>query len=202
MRAPPKDRRPLFLPPLLLATSRGGAQRLPAAHRALTAAKSCTACSDPVECRFNAGWKCNQPSDGIVPLNAILVCSCANGVGTFANESMNCAPFPCPFPDRCLGNGTTCVDGATGPSCSLCSTRWYRWRDECRPCPDGVPPGIVLISVFAGIFVLWLGPKISKLTTPQAQAILKNLLSTFQYLSLSLTLRRPSSCASSLLCAR
>ena len=30
---------------------------------------------------------------------------------------------------------------------------------------------------------------VSKLTTPQAQAILKNLLSTFQYLSLSLTLR-------------
>ncbi len=37
--------------------------------------------------------------------------------------------------------------------------------------------------------MLWLGPKISKLTTPQAQAILKNMVSTFQYLSLSLTLR-------------
>ena len=60
---------------------------------------------DPVECRFNQGWKCNQPEGGIVPVNAILVCSCANGAGTFANESLNCAPFPCPFPDRCLGNG-------------------------------------------------------------------------------------------------
>ena len=144
---------------------------------------------DPIECRFSVGWQCNQPATGIVPLNAKLVCGCANGLGTFANESLNCLPFPCPFPDRCLGNGTTCVDGCTGPSCSLCSTRWYRWRDECRPCPEGIPPGLVLISVFAGIFVLWLGPKISKLTTPQAQAILKNLLSTFQYLSLSLTLR-------------
>ena len=144
---------------------------------------------DPITCRFDAGWQCNQPDIGIVPLNAKLICGCANGAGTFANESLNCLPFPCPFPARCLGNGTTCVDGATGPSCSLCSKRWYRWRDECRPCPEGIPPGIVLISIFAGVFVLWLGPKISKLTTPQAQAILKNLLSTFQYLSLSLTLR-------------
>jgi hypothetical protein len=124
---------------------------------------------DPVACRFDAGWQCNQPDGGVVPLNARLVCSCANGRGTFANESLACAPFACPFPDRCLGNGTTCVAGATGASCSLCAPRWYRFRDDCRPCPTGVPPGLVLLGILAGVFVMWIGPKLAKVTTPQAQ---------------------------------
>ena len=125
---------------------------------------------DPISCRFDAGWKCNQPDGGIVPLNARLVCSCANLAGTFANESLGCTAAACPFPARCLGNGTTCVDGATGPACSLCAPRWYRFRDDCLPCPHNVPPGLVLLLVGAGVFVLWLGPKIASLTTPQARA--------------------------------
>jgi hypothetical protein len=52
-----------------------------------------------------------------------------------------------------------------------------------------VPVGIVLIGIIVGLFALWLGPIISKLSTPQAQAIVKNIIATFQYLALSLTLR-------------
>ena len=144
---------------------------------------------DPITCRFNQGWQCNQPSDAIVPLNARLVCSCANAAGTYANESQGCVPTACPFEPRCLGNGTTCVKGTTGPLCTLCAPRHYRYRDDCRACPQGVPVGIVLIGIIVGLFALWLGPIISKLSTPQAQAIVKNIIATFQYLALSLTLR-------------
>ena len=71
---------------------------------------------------------------------------------------------------------------------ALCWLRlWHAWRTALK-FKNGVPPGVVLLATIVGVFSLWIGPKISKLSTPQAQAIVKNLIATFQYLALSLTL--------------
>jgi len=124
---------------------------------------------DPISCHFSVGWTCRQDPLGVVPTSATLVCSCANVAGTYANETLGCAPFACPFPARCLGNGTTCISGAVSTACSLCAKRYYRFNDDCRPCPNGIPIGLVLLLIGAGAFFLYIGPKIAKMTTPQAQ---------------------------------
>ncbi len=36
---------------------------------------------------------------------------------------------------------------------------FYRYRDECRPCPTGVPVSVVLLSIGVGVFLLYVGPK-------------------------------------------
>ena len=51
-----------------------------------------------------------------------------------------------------------------------------------------MPPGLILLLIFLGAFALWIGPKIATLTSPQAQAIFKNIISTLQYMSLGFSL--------------
>lgn len=60
---------------------------------------------------------------------------------------------------------------------------------SCRPCPTGVPISLVLLGVFLATFVVYLGPKLSKLTSPQALALLRSLVSYLQNLSLSFDIR-------------
>jgi hypothetical protein len=126
-----------------------------------------------------------------VPRAQHLFCWCTNGVGTFANESTGCTPEPCPYPPRCVdrldgvpNNGTTCVEGSTGLACVRCSRRWYRYRDDCLPCPIGVPKSVILLGVFAGVFLLYVGPALSRLASPQAVALLRSLVMYMQYLAL------------------
>jgi hypothetical protein len=77
---------------------------------------------------------------GQVPYNATVRCWCANDVGTLANVSDDCVAQACPFPGRCVAawpeaataNGTVCAAGADGPLCTVCITRWYKFRDEVR----------------------------------------------------------------------
>jgi hypothetical protein len=131
---------------------------------------------DDATCRFQAGWRCQQPGSpglpeagGTVPMpgpggtqtadtaGAVpLSCWCANPAGSWANTSTACAVAPCPYPERCVDatpgvahNGTVCARGSEGLACIRCSPRWYRSRDACLPCPAGVPAGVVLLSLFA-----------------------------------------------------
>jgi hypothetical protein len=108
-------------------------------------------------------------------------CWCANAPGTYANESFACVAEACPYPARCVargepGNGTACVSGAEGVACARCSRRWYRFRDECRPCPSGVPSSMVLLAVLAGAFVIFVGPALAQLASPAATALLRNIV--------------------------
>jgi hypothetical protein len=131
---------------------------------------------------------------GEVPLAQSITCWCANVAGTFANESFGCVAEPCPYRDRCLdrgepNNGTVCIVGSEGTACAKCSRRWYRFRDECRPCPTGVPVSVILLGLFLGFFIIVLGPKLAQLSSPQAVALLRNLVMYMQYLALSFTIR-------------
>ena len=70
----------------------------------------------------------------------------------------------------------------------LCAKRWYRYADECRECPKGVPVGVILLAVLGGGFLLYVSSMLSKFTTPQAVALLRSLIQYLQYLSLSLSI--------------
>jgi hypothetical protein len=131
-----------------------------------------------------------------VPYNATLACWCANAAGTFTNTSLDCVSAPCPFPGRCVDasplarrNGTVCSRGAGGAACTVCSLRYYRYRDECRACPTGVPVSVILLAIGLCVFVLIVGPALSQLASPAAVALLRSLLTYLQYLSLSLDIR-------------
>jgi hypothetical protein len=125
---------------------------------------------------------------GEVPMHGSIVCWCINAAGTYANESSRCIAEACPYAGRCVArfpelveaNGTRCTDGSEGVACVTCSRRWYRFRDECRPCPVGVPVSVVLLAIGAGVFLIYLGPKLSKLASPQAVALLRSLVMYLQ----------------------
>jgi hypothetical protein len=132
---------------------------------------------------------------GEVPLERSFSCWCSNPAGTYANLSTGCAAEVCPYPNRCVdgsatrNNGTVCTTGAEGIACISCSKRYYRFRDECRKCPEGVPVSIVLLAIGVGVFLLFIGPRLSKLASPQAAALLRSFVMYLQYLSLSLDIR-------------
>ncbi len=94
---------------------------------------------------------------GQVPQRGSFTCWCVNAAGTFANESSGCVAEPCPYASRCvnrvagvLNNGTSCAHGSEGLACISCVKRWYRYRDECRPCPEGIPISVVLLCIGFG----------------------------------------------------
>ena len=134
---------------------------------------------------------------GEVPYNATVRCWCANDAGTLANVSDDCVAQACPFPGRCVAawpqaptaNGTVCAAGADGPLCTVCITRWYKFRDECRPCPTGVPIALILLGIGVGVVVLVVGPMVAQLASPASIALLRSLVMYLQYLSLSLDIR-------------
>lgn len=142
---------------------------------------------------------------GAVPYLASLSCWCANAAGTYAVPAAGCLPEPCPFPARCVDeawtasdvnpyvkrNGTKCITGAGGAACDVCAKRWFRYIDECRPCPTGVPIGVILLALLGGGFLLYVSSKLSKLTTPQAIALLRSLI---MYLQASLGSARCAAC--------
>ncbi len=121
---------------------------------------------------------------GAVPALYNFSCWCANPAGTYANETLNCVAEPCPYPGRCVdrtvpNNGTACGIGSEGVACVRCSLQYYRYRDECRPCPKS-QYAVVLLGVGVGVFLLYVGPKLSKLTSPQAVALLRSLVMYLQ----------------------
>jgi hypothetical protein len=128
---------------------------------------------------------------GEVPQAAALSCWCTAPTGFFANVTTGCVAAACPFPRRCVeatfapGNGTHCTEGSEGDACIKCSKRWYRLGADCRPCPEGVSPAVILLGIGVGIFFLYVGPKLSQLASPQAVALLRGLVMYLQYLSLS-----------------
>jgi hypothetical protein len=135
-------------------------------------------------CTLRPGWSCNQAQYaalvgpyrlpgpdgtslrssttgellgfGAVPTLANVSCWCINAAGTFTSSALDCAPFACPFPARCVDataaprNGTACLLGSEGSSCAVCSKRFYRWRDDCRACPDNRGVVIALLVVVSG----------------------------------------------------
>jgi hypothetical protein len=128
---------------------------------------------------------------GEVPQHSALNCWCTAPPGFFANTTTGCVATACPFPRRCIeapfapGNGTHCVEGSEGDACIKCSKRWYRLAGDCRPCPEGVSPAVILLGIGVGFFFLYVGPKLSQLASPQAIALLRGLVMYLQYLSLS-----------------
>ena len=105
---------------------------------------------------------------GEVPLRTTFGCWCANVAGTYANTTRDCVPEACPYPIRCVArtlafvNGTTCARGSEGTACITCSKRFYRLRDECVPCPTGIPVSVILLAIGLGVFLLYVGPKLSQ----------------------------------------
>jgi len=131
---------------------------------------------------------------GEVPLATSVTCWCANSAGTYANTSNECVAQPCPFPVRCVdrttpANGTVCKQGSSGAACDTCSPRWYKYNTDCLPCPSGPPVAIILLSIGLGGMLLYVGPKLTSLASPQALAVLRSLVMYLQYLSLSFSLR-------------
>lgn len=170
---------------------------------------------DGATCRFAQGWRCIQPGspgvydiEGPVPIpgpdgtvltvdgirqgwgavprgGQAVQCWCANGAGTYANESTGCVAEVCPYPSRCVvrgepKNGTVCTEGSESVACTKCSRRFYKFRDECRRCPSGVPPGMVLLGVTVGVFVIYVGPSLSRFSSPQAVSLLRSTITYCQ----------------------
>ena len=70
-------------------------------------------------------------------------------------------------------NGTTCVTGSEGSGCATCTKQWYRYLDTCKPCPKGINPAVVILGVFLCVGLLYVGPKLAQLSSPQAVALLR-----------------------------
>ena len=129
---------------------------------------------------------------GEVPYAFNITCWCTAPLGSYASVDTNCFATPCPFPTRCVlqnpslpSNGTTCVTGSQGVGCATCSKQWYRYLDSCRPCPKGINPAVVVLGVFLCVGLLYVGPKLAQLSSPQAVALLRSLVMYCQYLSIS-----------------
>ena len=127
-----------------------------------------------------------------------MQCWCTTSSGFYSSTQFDwpggaCTPKACQFPARCVdatqakGNGTTCVTGTEGDGCVLCSLGYYRFQSACKVCPKNKTQTILVI-VFLGVFILYLGPIITELTSPTVRASLKNLLSHLQFLSINLNL--------------
>ena len=93
---------------------------------------------------------------GGVPLVANFSCWCANGAGTFATPALGCAALACPFPQRCVdawpgapGNGTACAPGSQDIGCAMCSARYYRYKDDCLPCPNNARQLIAFLAILS-----------------------------------------------------
>ena len=134
-----------------------------------------------------------------MPLAAAMVCWCSNAAGTFADPALNCTQGACPFPARCVDkvtgvpqNGTKCVDGTEdrlgSAGCALCKAQWYRTNnDDCRPCPQNSASTIAAL-VFFGVFVLYIGPKVSGLFSATTRTVVKQVLSHLSLFSINLNL--------------
>ena len=129
---------------------------------------------------------------GEVPRGVNISCWCIAPAGSYASPDTNCISLACPFPNRCVeqnsfarGNGTVCSTGAEGAQCTKCSKRFYRLGSECRPCPTGINPALILLGIAAAAIFLYIGPKISQLASPQAVALIRGLVTYMQYLDLS-----------------
>ena len=130
-----------------------------------------------------------------MPYGYNISCWCTAPLGSYASPLTNCFATPCPFPNRCVlenpalpNNGTTCTIGSTGAGCAKCSLRYYRYLNDCRPCPTGVNPAVVVLGVFLVVGLLYVGPKLAQLSSPQAVALLRSLVMYCQYLSISFDL--------------
>ncbi len=137
---------------------------------------------------IDVGW-------GAVPHLARVRCWCAIPAGTYSTPELDCAPFACPFPERCVDtspfvteNGTTCAPGAQGTACDVCQKRWFRFRDSCKPCPENQSAVIIVVALFGLIVALRVMAIVAKVATPQALALLRSLGNYLQYLSISLGL--------------
>jgi hypothetical protein len=52
-----------------------------------------------------------------------------------------------------------------------------------------VPVGLVLVALALGLFLLFIGPRLARLASPQAIALLRSLVMYLQYLAISLDIR-------------
>jgi hypothetical protein len=133
---------------------------------------------------------------GAVPYLAGISCWCNNAAGTFTTPQLDCVPSDCPFPQRCIdaveglaNSGTVCLEGTEGDSCVRCAKRFYRFETDCRPCPTGVPVGLICVAIIGGGALLYASSVISQIATPQAIALLRSLMAYLQYLAITMNIK-------------
>ena len=128
-----------------------------------------------------------------VPYAVNISCWCTNPAGTFTAPDLQCVPHDCTFPRRCIdstsvpNNGTKCRKGSGGSACIVCDQHWYRSDQDCLPCPTTSVSTIVALAVF-GIFVLYIGPKVSAVFDATTRTVLKQVLSHLSLFSINISL--------------